>query len=97
MSKLTIARVHGRLHKSLERYNLVRGRVLSLVELLGRMEELLLKMQAGGGSVLYPRPLFSNPELHVSTMQVLNAQCPVCGYWYSCCNFVSLTWGHTYY
>jgi hypothetical protein len=92
----TIARVENLLQESTGRCSVVSKRVLSLEGLLGGMEDQLRRMNEGGGNILFPRPMFGNPEAPPHTVHVLNA-CPVCGFWYNCHNFVPLSCGHTYH
>ena len=92
----TIERVEGELVKSVERFAEVVYTITALESVLGSMGLQLRRMQEGSGHTFFPQPIFSNPQAPVSVVHALNA-CPMCGFWYSCNNFVSLGCGHTYH
>lgn len=83
-----IERVEGELVKSEERFAEVVCRVIALESVLGSMDQQFWRMQEGSGHTSFLQLIFSNPQAHVSVVHALNA-CPVCGFWYSCNNFVS--------
>lgn len=74
----------------------IEARVSSLESVLLSMREQLCRMQVGDGAALYPRPLESSPQLHVSEKHTLNA-CPVCSLWFEYFDYASLGCGHTYH
>lgn len=88
--------VETRLRESLLRQENVQSRVSGLERLLIGMQDQSKKMSEGTGLAFFPRPLGNNPEKPLSEVHVINA-CPVCGYWFSCNNFVPLGCGHTYH
>jgi hypothetical protein len=74
----------------------IETRVSSLEGLLQSMEEQLGSMNEGGGVVFFPRPIFGSPTTPTATVHTLNA-CPVCSFWFSCFDYSSLGYGHTYH
>jgi hypothetical protein len=74
----------------------IETRVSSLEGLLQSMEEQLGRMNEGGGTVFFPRPIFGSPITPIVTVHTLNA-CPVCSFWFNCFDYSSLGCGHTYH
>ena len=68
----------------------------SLETLLPAFEHQILRMEKGGGAVLYPQPLSSHPESPKETISILNP-CPVCNLWYECHEHLAASCGHTYH
>ena len=68
----------------------------SLESLLPAFEQQMLRMEKGGGAILYPQPLPSHPESPKETIAILNP-CPVCNLWYECHEHLAASCGHTYH
>ena len=68
----------------------------SLESLLPAYENQLLRMEKGGGAILYPQPLSSHPDSPKETISILNP-CPVCNFWYECHEHLAASCGHTYH
>jgi hypothetical protein len=82
----------GSMSKNLE----IERMVSSLEGFLQSMEEQLRRMNEGGGTVFFPRPIFGSPTTPTATVHTLNA-CPICSFWFSCFDYSSLGYGHTYH
>ena len=68
----------------------------SLESLLPAFEHQILRMEKGGGAILYPQPLPSHPDSPKETISILNP-CPVCNLWYECHEHLAASCGHTYH
>jgi hypothetical protein len=68
----------------------------SLESLLPAFEQQILRMEKGGGAILYPQPLPSHPESPKESISILNP-CPVCNLWYECHEHLAASCGHTYH
>ena len=70
--------------------------IKSLETLLPTLEQQILRMEKGGGAILYPQPLSSHPDSPKDTISILNP-CPVCNLWYECHEHLAASCGHTYH
>ena len=70
--------------------------VKSLESLLPTFEQQIQRMEKGGGAILYPQPLSSQPDSPKETISILNP-CPVCNLWYECHDHLAASCGHTYH
>ena len=70
--------------------------VKSLESLVPAFEHQIIRMEKGGGAILYPQPLPSHPESPKETISILNP-CPVCNLWYECHEHLAASCGHTYH
>ena len=70
--------------------------IKSLESLLPTFEQQILRMEKGGGAILYPQPLSSHPDYPKETISILNP-CPVCNLWYECHEHLAASCGHTYH
>ena len=68
----------------------------SLESLLPLLEHQIMRMEKGGGAILYPQPLPSHPDSPKESISILNP-CPVCNLWYECHEHLAASCGHTYH
>ena len=68
----------------------------SLESLLPAFEQQILRMEKGGGAILYPQPLPSHPDSPKESIAILNP-CLVCNLWYECHEHLAASCGHTYH
>ena len=77
-------------------YKFVSVILKSLESLLPTSEQQILRMEKGGGAILYPQPLSTHPNSPKETISILNP-CHVFNLWYECHEHLVASCGHIYH